>query len=513
MLTHGGSAPATEPPFVSMRVDARTPTSDESSAIIDIMFPIRLGSEAQFKALRESLQSRNFTEPAICKAFNITRTSELRTAADFDPADDPTDVLRILVRLFIGGCSINPKAAANLPMRELASLGLISTDDDEVQSNVMLYPTHGLYIVSDRNLKTPEQDVVYPAIVPNTDLFLNHIPRANCDAFLDLCAGTGVAALIAAQTGARHAWAFDITARSTHFAEFNRRLNSIPNVTAAEGDLYDPAGGQTFDRIVAHPPYLPVYRQHVVYDSGGQDGEQIVCRIVEGLPRYLRPGGRFYALTLGSDREKPFENRMREWLGDSAHEFDVAFVVRRTLSPRDYAADAVIEHKGSLEDITRWRELFTEWGVRSLVYGLVVIQRRDSDRPIFTIRRDAGPNTGPAECAWLIDWATAACDANVILHAKPRAGKNATLRVDHRLASGKWQPQSYRLESSYPFSVTMRVEPWAADLLTIADGSRTTSELLPENVEPLEFARIIATMIFAGLLEIDEYKLTAPGAV
>jgi hypothetical protein len=238
-----------------------------------------------------------------------------------------------------------------------------------------------------------------------------------------------------------------------------------------------------------------------------------VRRIVEGLPRYLRPGGRFYALTMGSDREKSFEHRLREWLGDSAPEFDVAVVVRRTLSPRDYTADAVIEHKGSLEDITRWRGLFTQWGVRCLVYGLVVIQRRDRDRPIFTIRRDAGPNTGPAECAWLIDWATAAWDANVILHAKPRAGKNAPLRVDHRLADGKWQPQSYRLESSYPFSVTMRVEPCAADLLTIADGSRTTSELLPENVEPLEFARIIATMIFAGLLEIDEYKLTAPGAV
>jgi len=480
------------------------------------MFPIRLGSDAEFKALREALQSRDYTEPAICKSFNIARTSELRTAADFDPVDDPTDVLRILVRLFIGGCSINSKAAANLPMRELASLGLISTDDDQVQSTVMLYPTHGVYIVSDRNLETPDQDVVYPAIVPNTDLFLNHIPRSTCDAFLDLCAGTGVAALVAAQTGARHAWSFDITARSTHFAEFNRRLNGIANVTPAEGDLYDPAGDQTFDRIVAHPPYLPVYRQHYVFDSGGQDGEQIVRRIVEGLPRYLRPGGRFYALTMGSDREKPFENRLREWLGDSAPEFDVAFVVRRTLSPRDYAAEAVITHKGSVEDLAGWRELFTQWGVRSLVYGLVVIQRRDRDRPIFTIRRDAGPNTGPPECAWLIEWATAACDLNVILNARPRAGKNASLRVDHSLAEGKWQPRSYRLESAYPFSATMRAEPWTAHLLTIADGSLTTSELrdrlisegtLAETTEPIEFARITAAMIFAGVLELDDYRL------
>jgi hypothetical protein len=69
-----------------------------------MMYPIRLGSDAEFKALRESLQACDYTEPAISKAFHINHTSELRTAADFDPIDDPIDVLRILVRLFIGGC-------------------------------------------------------------------------------------------------------------------------------------------------------------------------------------------------------------------------------------------------------------------------------------------------------------------------------------------------------------------------------------------------------------------------
>jgi hypothetical protein len=114
--------------------------------------------------------------------------------------------------------------------------------------------------------------------------------------------------------------------------------------------------------------------------------------------------------------------------------------------------------------------------------------------------------------------ATAASDADMLLQARPRAGKHASLRVEHRLADGEWQPQFYRLESVYPFSVTMRVEPWAAHLLTIADGSLTTRELLdrlisagglPASAEPAEFARIIAAMVFGGLLEVDEYRLPA----
>ena len=38
-------------------------------------------------------------------------------------------------------------------------------------------------------------DLVYAAITTNTRLFLSTMPRARCEAFLDLCSGTGIAAL------------------------------------------------------------------------------------------------------------------------------------------------------------------------------------------------------------------------------------------------------------------------------------------------------------------------------
>jgi SAM-dependent methyltransferase len=455
------------------------------------MFPIRLGSDAEFAALREALEACDFTEAGIKLGSGSA-----------------------LVRLFMEGEALNPSAAAHLPMRELEALGLISVSPEKILGTVMLYPTRGLYLVSDRDSTMdgpPIDDVVYPANGPNTDIFLDYLPPGPCDAFLDLCAGTGVAAFVAAQSGARHAWAFDITARATHFAEFNRRLNNIPNVTPAQGDLYEPAGEQTFDRIVAHPPYLPVYRPHFVFDSGGQDGEQIVRRIIEGLPKYLRPGGCFYALTMGSDREQPFENRLREWLGETSYDFDIVFVVRKTIVPRDYAADAVVKHQGSVEDIAGWRELFKQWGVEALAYGYVVIQRSASPRSVFTIRRGTGPKTGPAEVAWLVDWATAALDTDKILESKPRARVGVKLQVEHSFKDGAWQPESFRLESDYPFQAVIQAEAWTANLLTLADGTQTVRQLqeqvLGNSVAPEDFARAIASLVSAGLLEVDEYKL------
>lgn len=475
-----------------------------------MMFPIRLGTEPEFAALREALLACDYTEAAIFERFKISRLSELRGLAQGEP-DDP---VLAMVWLFVEGGTLPPSDAAYLPLLQLGALGLLSITAERIAATVMLYPVRGLYIVSDRSQPiegaAPPDDVVYPAIVPNTEAFLDYIPATPCDALLDLCAGTGVAALMAARGGARHAWAFDITPRCTHFAEFNRRLNAVTNMTPAQGDLYDPAGDLTFDRIVVHPPYLPVFRPHFVFDSGGQDGEQVVKRIVEGLPEYLRPGGRFYALTMGSDREQPFENRLREWLGAEASGFDVAFIVRRTISPHDYSAEMVLLHKGAAEDITRWRELFKQWGVKSLSYGIVVIQRRATNRPVFTVRREAGPRTGPAEVEWLIDWSTTSLDARALPGLRPRTRQGVLLRISHRFAEKGWRLETYRVESEYPFKEGVKVEPWTAELLTIADGSLTIEELLerlkseeflPASIELTDFTRAVAAMVSTGLLE------------
>lgn len=170
-----------------------------------------------------------------------------------------------------------------------------------------------------------------------------------------------------------------------------------------------------------------------------------------------------------------------------------------------------MKHQGSVEDIAGWRELFKQWGVEALAYGYVVIQRCAAPRSVFTVRRNAGPETGPAELAWLVDWATAALDIEKLLESKPRARPGVTLQVEHRFEDGAWQPESFRLGSAYPFNAVMQAEPWTANLLTLADGTKTVSQLLEQllgdSVPPEEFARAVGTMISAGLLELDEHKI------
>lgn len=488
--------------------------------------PLRLGTDDEFSALRSVLHAAGYTEHAICERLGLQNISQFRFRAECRtqprPAAENRDTLDLFIRLFLDSEPLEQDTARALPLELLTALGLVVhhiADPGLLSGTVLLHPLHGLYIVSDRpspiegDERRPPDDFVYPALIPNTQLFLDLIQPGPCDAFLDLCAGTGIAALLAARDGAAHAYSCDITQRSTVFAEFNRRLNGIANLTASQGDLYEAAGDLTFDRIVAHPPYVPVYRPSLIFDSGGQDGEQIVRRIIEGLPRYLRPGGRFYALTMGSDREHPFEQRLREWLGEAEGEFDVAFINRLTRTPRDWASESVISKKGSVNDIADWRAFFESLHVSALVYGLVMIQRREKNRPVFTLRRQTGSNTGPSEHTRLFEWETALVthDSAWLMGLRPRSTPDARFHVEHRLGDREWVPESYRLEIDHPFASGLRAQAWTAHLLARADGSMTAVELLERLIAdgalhpatPTDaFAEMLATLISGGFLAV-----------
>src|SRR2546430_3041730 len=222
--------------------------------------PLRLGSDAEFAALRSALSTAEFTEKAVCWRMNFKHISDFPLDGKIPDGVTPTDKLGAMIWLLMYGAPLDASAASALPIAELRKLGVVTDHPGgRIISTVMLYPTNGLFIASDRpnfagNSYSPGfGDFVYPAIVPNTTQFLELLPFDECDAFLEVCAGAGVAALVAPRCGARHAWAYDITERATRFAEFNRRLNGIEQVTTACGDLYQPAGDLTFDRIVAHP--------------------------------------------------------------------------------------------------------------------------------------------------------------------------------------------------------------------------------------------------------------------
>lgn len=490
--------------------------------------PLHLGGDSQFRAVREVMRAANYTEKAVCERLGIPAFTSFGAAeAGRRLAENLATPLDALIHLFLE-CEPAPRekleavfGAEGLGAFEDLGL-LVSSEGSSIVSPVGLCPTRGLYLVSDRggDLRTLAEDVVYPAILENTQHFLDTFPKGECGSFLDLGTGTGVAALLAAKTGAADAWACDITARAVHFTEFNRRLNDLPNVTVARGDLYEAVGDRRFDRIVTHPPYVPVAEPTCIFRDGGDDGEQIIRRAIEGLPRHLAPGGRFYALVLVSDREgAPAESRVRQWLGESGPEFDVVLITETAREPSDFIGRAMQKGTHRIDELQYWGSVFRRLRVEYLVYGCILIRRHSEASQPFTVRLQKGPQSGIAETEWAIGFHAAASAPGAdewLLASRPKPSAQLHLAVLHRVHDGVLTPREFMLKTRHPFESECKCPAWTAELVGQCDGRRTALELfetlaangsISKDTRPGDFADILRVLIGSGFLEIEEFPV------
>ncbi|HMO35357.1 MAG TPA: peptide chain release factor N(5)-glutamine methyltransferase [Gemmatales bacterium] len=130
--------------------------------------------------------------------------------------------------------------------------------------------------------------------------------------------GTGSGAI--AVTLARHLphatiTAIDISPEALAVAQKNADQHQLGSrIQFVQGDLLQPAAGQTFDLVVSNPPYIASdvipqlavtvrgYEPHVALD-GGNRGLEIIERLVQEARNVLAPGGHFLC-EIGYDQGK-----------------------------------------------------------------------------------------------------------------------------------------------------------------------------------------------------------------
>jgi methylase of polypeptide subunit release factors len=504
---------------------------------VEHYFSFAFDDDADFDLLRDLLAAADYDTGRICERMQIPTIYNFRSI--LEGRTERVDVqskLDALIRLFMDAEPVPSEVLARFLAQEeqatLRRLGLIREDaEGSLRSTVLLYPTESLLIASDLDHSTAAgkleelpEDVVYPAITKNTQHFLSSLPAGPCERFLDLCSGTGIAALVASPR-ATHAWAADVTRRSTDCARFNARLNGIENVTALQGDLYEPVAGMTFDRIVAHPPYIPADEVRFIYRDAGIDGEQLTRRIVEGLPEYLEPGGRLYCTCMVSDRDgRPFEDRVREMLGNEQGGFDVAVVeMGASHATEHYARQAMMGRIG-FDEVAKRHDAFMALEITQLVYCSFVVQRVVEPRAVFTLRTQRGPRSTGKDFEWLMSWGLATTDPGAmagLLEARPRPSARTRLRVIHDMDAPTWRPVEFTLGTESPFISRAECPEWGAVLLTQCDGERTFRDhfedlkaagVFPEEADEEEFLELARSLIGAGFVEVAEFPLPFSGA-
>lgn len=485
--------------------------------------PPRLGSPAEFAAARRVFQAGGYTYANVCARFGVEKLFKHKTRSAAELFAEPVqDALGVLIRLFGHGLHLPQSVTERFLSAEsraaLYALHMLEADPGDRDTDfapAVVFPFLDALAMSDR-FGTPSgaqidlfPDAVYPALFDNTYNFVTRLPETQCEALLDLGTGNGCAAICQARF-ARHIRATDISPRAVYFAEFNRRLNGCDNIETAAGDLYEPVRGLTFDRIVTQPPYLAAETDKIVYRDGGKDGEQIFRRIVEGLPEFLRPGGKCYALVMGSDREgETFEERIRKWLGDYGEQFDILMGCDFAQPPAEF-----LDTSKTPAERTYRQGLYEQTKTKAVVYGSVVIRRKRRSGRAVTTRMFLGPKAAGKDLDFLLDWtaATAAPDsAATFWNLRPRLGADGEMRTVHRVRNGRLTGEEFELHTNGAFASKGRVPTWVAQVVAECDGSLTWGERferlreegsLPTGVGREEFVRVLAMLISTGFLEV-----------
>lgn len=164
-------------------------------------------------------------------------------------------------------------------------------------------------------------------------------PEAVTD-ILELCTGSGCLPIMLADAFYNaHVDAVDISAEALEVAQRNVDDYELNNqITLIESDLYTNVPGKLYDMIITNPPYvnsdsmskLPAEYLHEpnIALAGGEDGMDLVRKIVEGAKTRLKPNG-ILMVEIGNERayaEQAFADYDLTWLSTSAGD-DMVFML------------------------------------------------------------------------------------------------------------------------------------------------------------------------------------------
>ena len=493
------------------------------------IFPIRIGRTEDFARVQTFLRDAAFDDATLCRVLKMEDMAALgRMDWNKNPPTELSIGLRWAINIFARGMPIlESESRAVCGAETLAAfraLGLLRARRDDESSlvcPVWLYPADGFLVISDRTTDPDggefkaAEDVVFPAIYGGTLRFLKLLPEASGAEALDHCGGSGIGALRLARTF-RVATTADLTERSAFFAEFNGRLNGV-DIQSLCGDLYAPLAGRQFDLIAAHPPFVPATGTNMVYRDGGETGEEVTRRVIEGLPTHLRAGGTCVILCVARDtQEQSFELRAKGWLGWAAAEFDVIFGLERILTVAEVVESLRARGQNLSDEAAKAvHERLQSVGTKQFVYGALFIRRYAVEVNSMPFRIGLTPNGRAADFERLFAWREQCRKpdfAEWLNQSRPQFSARLQLTARHAVQHGELVPAEFVFSIEDGLEAALRPDIWIVPLVAQLNGKRSVREVfesakqadeLPQGFRIENFAELVGSLIERGFLKVD----------
>jgi methylase of polypeptide subunit release factors len=450
--------------------------------------------------MKERLQACGLTEERVAATFGPVPTREAAAAHLRRARDDGSSAL---IRLLVLGEEVRALELP-VPAADLEVAGLAERDGDRVRTGLRVTPYAGLLLAHDPDQRVHDSD--YVTGVNNASRTLAALTiRTPAVRALDLGTGCGVQALLAA----RHAEAtvaVDVSERAVRYARLNCRLNNSA-VEVRRGSWFEPVNGETFDLIVANPPFVISPDSSYVFRDSGLAGDAVSRDVVRGAAAHLRQGGHATVLCnwICRSQDETWQP-LAEWVDGTG--CDALLLAHQPVEPFVYAArwneplrgDA----KAYAQAIQRWLDYYEREGVAAIGIGAVVLRRRDGDNSCrgFDLSLPASDEAGNHLLRLLAALDELPADDRSLLRGSFRLVDGHRLDQRLRYEHGAYTAADIQMSADDNVGLVAHIDATTLPLLFALDPGRPLQDAVADaGADPDEAVRLIRRLYQLGLVQ------------
>ncbi len=399
----------------------------------------------------------------------------------------------LLIRLFLLGLPTESRSATDAIPEGVLSLmlkcGMLEARGDTLQPTVMVTPLDQFLIAADSSNRMEAGDTSELVLWPNptTRLLQLFTVRRPSDATLDLGAGCGILSLLAAEHS-RKVVATDLNARAAEFTQFNAHWNGIENVESRTGDTFETVKDQTFDLIVANPPFFVSPSSDRLFCENPMELDGYCRRVVREGANRLNEGG-FLQMVFEwvQVQGQTWQQRLQEWVENIG--CDVWILRSYMGAPESYAQQRTIDdyanspESGSAK-FANWVNYYRTNGVEQVLGGVLAMRRRTGRNWVRfeNLPLNAGEPFGQSilEIFATQDALASHPSDEQLQNLKPRLPDKARLEQCLQQSKRLWAPEVSRIFLTGALPASLNVEFPVAQFLARCDGQRSLGELITE---------------------------------
>jgi SAM-dependent methyltransferase len=302
---------------------------------------------------------------------------------------------------------------------------------------------------------------------------------------LDLGTGNGILALAAAKHSGSVV-ATDLNARARQFCEFNAALNGINNLEFREGNSFEPVAGESFDLILANPPFFVTPSVRHVFSDNSMELDGFCRTLIRQTPEHLNENGYCQMIIEWVQvKGQPWRERLAEWFNSSGCDVWVLSTYKR--SAAEYAMIRVMEDRDQMASpadqaatSTQWQAYFENNEVESIHGGVLVMRRRAGRNWIRMEELHSMPSRAFGEFIRRVfenhDYLETHSDDD-LLACRPALPSSARLQKQFAISPEGWRHTSVELQlgEGLPYSIVL--QPQVADFIAACNGQRTLGEI------------------------------------